>query len=71
MLSLLGENHRLQLFYMAERFIWINGEKIINHFTIGYMVNPGLNINKAFIEQVENVCLLHLVKSRILLLNPY
>ena len=49
MLSLLGENHRLPLFNMAERFIWINETKqLINEFTIGYMINPGLNVNKAF-----------------------
>ena len=49
MLSLLGENHRLTLFHMAKRFIWINEEKkCINEFKTGYMINPGLNVNKAF-----------------------
>ena len=28
-------------------------KKKINEYTIGYMINPGLNVNKAFIEQVE------------------
>ena len=27
----------------------------MNEFTIGYMINPGLNINKTFREQVEKV----------------
>ena len=46
MLSFLVENHRLPLFHMAKRFIWINETKqLINEFTIGYMVNPGLNVN--------------------------
>ena len=54
MLSLLGANYRLPLFHMAKRFIWLNEtKKRINEFTIGYMINPGLNVNKAFREQVE------------------
>ena len=49
MLSLLGKNHRLPLFYMAKIFIWIEGKKQgIHKFSIGYMINPKLNINKAF-----------------------
>ena len=53
MLSLLGVNHRLLLFHMAKRFIWLNEKKRINEFTTGYTINPGLNFNKAFREQVE------------------
>ena len=54
MLSLLGENHRLPLFHMDENFIWLN-ETIcfINEFKIGYIINPNLNIKKAFREQVD------------------
>ena len=49
MLSLLGENHRLPLFHMAKPFIWINETKQhINEFKIVYIINPGLNANKAF-----------------------
>ena len=29
--------------------------KKINEFTIVYNINPDLNVNKAFIEQVENL----------------
>ena len=29
-------------------------DKIINQFAIGYMINPSLNHDKVFIEQVEN-----------------
>ena len=37
---------------MAKSFIWIEEtRKDINEFSIGYMINPKLNINKAFIEQ--------------------
>ena len=54
MLSLLEANHSLPLFHMAKRFIWLNEtKKRINEFNIGYIINPGFNINKAFIEQVE------------------
>ena len=50
-LSLLGENHRLPLFHMAKLFIWVDETKQrINEFTIGYMINPNLNINKTFRE---------------------
>ena len=39
---------------MVKRFIWINETKQhINEFKIGYMINPGLNVKKAFREQVE------------------
>ena len=54
MLSLLGGNHRLPLFHMAKRFIWFHKTKQrLNEFTTGYMVNPNLNINKSFREQVD------------------
>ena len=39
---------------MAKHFILLNETKqLINKFTIGYIINPGLNVNKAFREQVE------------------
>ena len=53
MLSLLGKNHCLPLFHMAKRFICTNGEIFINKLTIGYMINPGLNVKKDFREQSE------------------
>ena len=60
MLSLFGAYHHPPLFHMDKRYILLNEKKQrINEFTIGYMINPGLNVNKAFIEQVENVCILH------------
>ena len=55
MLPLLMDNHRLQLFHMAKRFIWIEEtSEHINEFDIGYMINPSLHINKYFRDQVEN-----------------
>ena len=54
MLSLLGANNLLPIFNMDARFIWLNEtKKRINEFMIGYVINTGLNVNKAFIEQVE------------------
>ena len=55
--SLLGPNHRLPLFHMTKRFIWLEETKErINKFSIGYMINPTLDINKSFREQV-NKCM--------------
>ena len=46
---MLGDNHCLPLFYMAKSFICIEETKErINEFSIGYMINPKFNINKAF-----------------------
>ena len=50
---MLGSNHRLPLFHMAESFIWIEETKErINIFLIRYMINSKLNTNKAFRKQV-------------------
>ena len=55
MLSFWGYNHRLPFFHMDRCFIWLNEAKQrINEFTIGYMINTCLNVNKAFREQVQN-----------------
>ena len=54
MLSLIGGNHCLPLFHMAKLFIFLNETRQhINKFTIRYMINPGLNVNKSFREQIE------------------
>ena len=51
----MGADNCLPLFHMTKHFIWLNEAKIlINESTIGYMINPGLNVNKSFREQVEN-----------------
>ena len=53
MLSLLRANNRTPLFHMSKSFIWIEETKgRIDEFSIGYMINPKLNINKAFREEV-------------------
>ena len=57
MQSLLETNHRLSLFHVAKSFIWLEETKErINEFSIGYIINPKLNINKAFREQL-NKCM--------------
>ena len=54
--SLLGVNHRLPLFHMNKSFIWLEETKErINKFSIGYMINPTLNINKSFREKVTKL----------------
>ena len=53
MQSLLGINYRPPLSHMTKSYIWLEEKKRINEFSIGYMINTKLNINKAFIEQVH------------------
>ena len=55
--SLLGTNHLLPLSHMAKTYIWLEEKnQHINEFTIGYMMNPNLNMKKIFIEQMK-VCM--------------
>ena len=51
--SLLGTNHHLPLSHMAKRYIWLEeANERINEFSIGYMMNLNLSINKGFKYQV-------------------
>ena len=53
MQSLLGSYHCLPLSHMDKSYIWIEETKErINEFLIRYRINPDLNINKSFKEQV-------------------
>ena len=52
MLPLLGDNHCLPLLHTAKK-IGLMKKKRINEFAIGYMINPGLHINRSFRDQVE------------------
>ena len=57
MKSLLGAYHRLPLLHLAKSYIWLEETRErINEFSIGYMIYPNLNINKAFKDQV-NKCM--------------
>ena len=50
---MLGAYHCLPLLRMAKSFIWIEETKeLINEFSIGYKINPILNINISLKEQV-------------------
>ena len=54
---LLGDNYCLPLSHMEKSYIWIEEKnKLIDEFSIGYMMNPNLSINKAFKDQVK-LCL--------------
>ena len=55
--SLLGANHILPFSHMAKSYIWLEEtNKRINEFSIGYMMNLNLIMNKDFREQVK-VCM--------------
>ena len=55
--SLLGTNHRLTLSNMAKSYIWLQEKnQHINEFSIVYMMDQNLSINKAFKKQVK-ICL--------------
>ena len=52
---LLWVNNRQLLLNMSKRLVYIyTTYKIINQFSIGYMINSTLHVNKVFREQVEN-----------------
>ena len=51
---LVGTNHCLPLSHMAKSYIWLEEtNQHINEFSIGYMMNPNLSMNKYFREQVK------------------
>ena len=55
--SPLGNNNCLPLSHMDKSYIWVEEKnQRINEFSIGYMMNPNLSINKYFKEQVK-VCM--------------
>ena len=57
MQSLLGNNFRRPSLHMSKSYIWLEEtNQRINEFSIGYIMNPNLNTNKAFREQLK-VCL--------------
>ena len=55
--SLLGNNLCLVLSHMVKSYIWLEEtNQRINEFSIGYMMNQNLSVNKGFKEQVK-ICL--------------
>ena len=51
--SLLETNHHLPLSHMEKIYIWLEEtNKVINEFSIGYMMIPNLSTNNDFKEQL-------------------
>ena len=54
LMPLVGVNHCQPILHMSKiMFHCYSTDEIINKFSIGYMINPSLNCNKLFREQVE------------------
>ena len=54
LIPLLGLYHRQPLLHMSKIFVYINTTyERINPFSIGYMINPTLQVNKVFRDKVE------------------
>ena len=50
---LLGTNHHMPLSHMSKSYIWLEETKEqIGEFSIVYMINQSLNMNKSFKNQV-------------------
>ena len=59
MQSMLGDNCRMPLLHLSERYIWFEEtNKHINELSIGYMMNPTLYKNRFLKDQVK-VCFKH------------
>ena len=51
---LLGTTNRMPLSHISKSYIWLEEKnQRINEFSIGYMMNTNLNMNKVFREQVK------------------
>ena len=54
MIPLIGVNHHQPILHMSKIMVhFYSTDESINQFTIGYIINPYLNCNKVFREQVE------------------
>ena len=52
---LVGVNDNLEIFNLSKTFVYIDRtEKLMNQFSIGYMNNPTLNVNKVCIEKLTH-----------------
>ena len=55
LLPLVGVNHRQPILHMSKILVYMyTTDERINIFSIGYMINPTIHINKVFREQVKN-----------------
>ena len=49
LMPIVGVNHRLPILHMYKIMVHIyTTEKTVHKFSIGYMINPSLHINKIF-----------------------
>ena len=55
LLPLVWINHRRPILHKSKRMVHLYSDNdLINQFSVGYMINTSLHVNKVFIEQVEN-----------------
>ena len=55
LMPIVGVNHRLPILYMSKIMVHIyTTDKTVHQFSIDYMINPSLHINKMIKTQVEN-----------------
>ena len=56
LMTLVGIYHRQHILHMSKIMIhFYSTDENINQFAIGYMINPSLNCNKLFRQQVEKL----------------
>ena len=54
LVPLVGVNHRQPIINIPKRMVyWYSTDESINPFAICYMINPSLNCNRLFREQVD------------------
>ena len=59
LMPLLEVNHRKSILHMSKIMVYYySTDESINIFAIGYMINPSLNCNKVFREQVEKILII-------------
>ena len=55
LMAIAGVNHRLPILHLSKIMVHIySTENTIYKFSIGYMINPSLRVNRIFVEQVQN-----------------
>ena len=56
LIPIVGVNHRLPILHISNRMIYIySTEKTVHQFSIGYMINPSIHINKIFKTKIEKL----------------
>ena len=61
-MPLVGVNNSQYILHVSKRMVrCYSTDESIDQFSIGYIINPSLNYNKVFREQVENSELFHFI----------